>query len=364
MDCPNSEKEKPDQDDIKVRTSRLAIVALIAGLISPFALLLAVKLRIDIFVFIFLGAGVLAIIVGIVSLVQIAISGDKIVGRGFAIIGIIIPAVPYLLIFLSALLFRPRSRAFRMTCGTNLAGMGKAMLIYANDHNGKLPRAGDPGTRWTGLTDHRDGPDRHTAFGLAEDGTGGTASIYSSLYMFVKYTEVTLKAFICTDDKGVSEFKLADYPGRNPNCGETIDAWDFGPDPARHCSYSYHYPYGEHALTTNSRNDLAVAADRNPWIDSPAGRARDFRVFDPDGDRVAQNAGNAIAHESFGQNVLFVDAHVNFELRSYCGANDDNIYTYQDGQDIKRGRPPVVGSEPAGKEDSLLVNDPPVYGHK
>ena len=39
---------------------------------------------------------------------------------------------------------RPRSIAFRMTCGTNLSGLGKAMQIYANDYENQFPRAGGP----------------------------------------------------------------------------------------------------------------------------------------------------------------------------------------------------------------------------
>ena len=41
-------------------------------------------------------------------------------------------------ILLSALA-RTRELAFRMTSGTNLSGIGKTCLIYANDHDDKLP---------------------------------------------------------------------------------------------------------------------------------------------------------------------------------------------------------------------------------
>ena len=49
-----------------------------------------------------------------------------------------------------------------------------------------------------------------------------------------------------------------------------------------------------------------------------------------------------------------------FEERSYCGVDDDNIYTYWDGDDKVRGKPAKFGSEPAAELDSLLVNDPPM----
>ena len=67
--------------------------------------------------------------------------------------------------------------------------------------------------------------------------------------------------------------------------------------------------------------------------------------------------GNAYQHQNDGQNVLFLDSHVSFEKRPYCGVNDDNIYTFWDGGDIRRGTPPFRGVEPADRVDSLLVHD-------
>jgi hypothetical protein len=93
---------------------------------------------------------------------------------------------------------------------------------------------------------------------------------------------------------------------------------------------------------------------------SPFVKARDFNRFNPDGDREAVRAGNAVAHKYDGQNVLFVDNHVGFEKSSCCGINDDNIHTSWDGKDIRRGVPPKLGSQPADRADSLLVNDPAV----
>jgi len=83
-------------------------------------------------------------------------------------------------------------------------------------------------------------------------------------------------------------------------------------------------------------------------------------MFDPDGGRDAVNVGNAVAHQEDGQNVLFLDSHVTFEKRSFCAINDDNIYTFWDGGDIRDGTSggrPTIGSVPSNRLDSLLVND-------
>jgi hypothetical protein len=140
---------------------------------------------------------------------------------------------------------------------------------------------------------------------------------------------------------------------------ELIDFWDFGPEPQKHCSYSYHQPFSLFPLTTSSEPGLAVAADRNPWMQSPAHVAREWPgLYNPDGGRKAIKAGNAIQHQEDGQNVLFVDNHVGFEKQPFCGIDDDNIYTYWDGGDIRRGAMPILGaSESKDKLDSFLVHD-------
>jgi hypothetical protein len=106
---------------------------------------------------------------------------------------------------------------------------------------------------------------------------------------------------------------------------------------------------------------MAVAGDRNPWISSNAseGKGADiFAQFNPDGGKESVNFANSVPHQEEGQNVLFMDAHVDFVKRPHCAINDDNIYTFWDGTDIRRGGLPIPGtSEPMDRLDSLLVND-------
>ena len=73
--------------------------------------------------------------------------------------------------------------------------------------------------------------------------------------------------------------------------------------------------------------------------------------------------GNTTSHKrDDGQNVLFLDSHVDFEKRPYCGFEDDNIYTISEkpATGDPMGKPPTFGSHPANENDSLLVNDPPL----
>ena len=106
---------------------------------------------------------------------------------------------------------------------------------------------------------------------------------------------------------------------------------------------------------------MAVAADRNPWMTSPGAEGKDpsqLATYVPSGSKEMVNRGNAITHQEEGQNVLFMDGHVAFEKQPFCGAFNDNIYTYWDGRDIRIGGYPLANfSQPADKLDSFLVND-------
>lgn len=62
--------------------------------------------------------------------------------KGFTLVEllVVIAIIALLMgIFMPALVGMPQL-VLRMTCGVNLSGIGKAMLIYANDYEDKLPK--------------------------------------------------------------------------------------------------------------------------------------------------------------------------------------------------------------------------------
>jgi uncharacterized membrane protein len=386
MNCPICGKENPDNAQqcqyckatlknlINVRVSRLAIAAIILTfcslaltipatiavtyprILSPRTVWVAQTFLLSFFLL------VVSLILGITSFIRIEKSGGLITGRNFAVGAILLPILGGFFPVWYVIANQPRSRAFRMVCGTNLSGIGKAMILYANDNDDKFPRAGGKETIWANRIPDWKAPNRFAAYGTTPDGSGGVATISSSLYLVVKYMEIEPKKFICPKDPKIKEFNPRKYGVRNK---ELTELWDFGPEPWKHYSYSYHTPYGDYARTTSSNPNLAVAADRNPWILSPAGQVKDFSLFDPNGDRNHIIAGNSPSHQNDSQFigsqfVLFVDIHVSMEKTSACGLNNDNIYTSWDGEDIRRGTPPKPGSQPTDKLDSLLLNDPPI----
>jgi hypothetical protein len=288
--------------------------------------------------------------------------------RGLTLPDVIVFVV-VVVILTAILLLWPRGgppQSSRVRCMSNLHGIGKAMAVYANDYGDRLPRAGGPDSAWGPHLLAWRSSDRSKAFGLSRaDGSGGQATISASLYLLVKYEEVVPELFVCPYEKSAEKFTFQRYGIRDR---KLTDVWDFGPNPPDHCSYAYQMVYGsnESELTTSGDPRLALAADRAPWIDSPFGGARSFVDFQPDlppynGTKDGALAGNSLAHNGDGQVVLFLDFHVEFAKRAYCGLDDDNIYTSWDGDDKVRGAPPVpCESQPASAADSLLVNDRPV----
>ena len=156
MYCPKCGTENPDDAQLcrscswvltstptqapglGVKTSGLAIASFVLGILSLCT---------------FFITAIPAIILGTVGLVKIAKSAGKLKGNGFAIAGIVVPAVsalfvlPLMLGIMMPALARTRQIAFRMVCATNMSGLGKAMLIYANDYDDEYPTL----SRWCDL---------------------------------------------------------------------------------------------------------------------------------------------------------------------------------------------------------------------
>jgi len=340
LSCPPGDAEAAKTRLTK--TLRLAVLSLVLGILSiPSCAVTAIP----------------AIILGIISLVKIEKSGGRLTGKGFAVIGITIPAILCSLMGFYSLMAKLRHVGRRLVCQRRLESIRTSMFIYVNDWDDEYPLAGGLATRW-GTTPDWQAEDRFAAFGLGSDGKGGQASASASLYTMCRsYLMGGLGDFVCPDDSGTTPFNPSFYTATSYVSAGTF--WDFGPDPSKHCSYAYHMPYGPCPLRASSPPAMPVVADRNPWLPTPTTQAEDFAHFDPTTTRRAMKEGNTMLHKRSGQNVVFVDGHVSFEYSPLCGPDGDNIYTSSNGPDIQRGTPPTFESQPADPNDSLLLHDPP-----
>jgi len=268
------------------------------------------------------------------------------------VIGIIAVLMGILLPALSAV----RRTAQRVVCGSNLSGIGKAMLLYANEYGGDFPRAGGAGSEWGTSGEIKDWTDNT---GNQYGGRGNAkVTITSSLYLLVKYADVTPGQFNCKGDSGIKELKLSDATAGVPVFVDDItDVWDFGSwsafntkptFPGLYNSYAYHNPYDNakispkvpFSLRSDSNPASPVCADRNPYWDRNAtiylnGKASSLTggsteaapsctvaegYLDPD------KTGNSALHQRDGQNVLYVDTHVRMEKFPNVGISRDNIW--------------------------------------
>ena len=308
--------------------------------------------------------------------------------KGFTLIEllVVISIIALLMGILMPALARVRELARRLVCGTNLSGIGKSMfLIYSADNDEQYPVAGDIGAVWsgTGAIFNWMAQTRFDAYGT------DPVTISSSLFLLIKYSDVTTKQFVCKGDKGTTDFQYSkEYMGSG--ILDIFDAWDFGSQPGLHCSYAYHMPYACQqtglmlALKSESPPESPVCSDRNPYLDENAstspttgyldGRDNkgrepviiDGRYEDPD------NTGNCAAHQRKGQNVLFNDSHVDFEQFPVVGIANDHIWKYwlQDRDAMDNLSPEVAAKQrqsgkdargndgvPESEEDAFLVNE-------
>jgi prepilin-type N-terminal cleavage/methylation domain-containing protein/prepilin-type processing-associated H-X9-DG protein len=321
--------------------------------------------------------------------------------KGFTLVEllVVIAIIAMLLAILMPALNKVRQIAYRMTCGSNLSGLGKACLTYANDYQDSYPLFGAGQFTWSNtVTTYKWDYDTTTNSypGDTSRYSSGSATITESLYLLVKYSDVSTGQFVC---KATSAKKF-DLTLANPVTTNTThitdltQCWDFGsitgPSyPWQFCSYSYQMPYKVQAtgtsypLTTSAQAGMAVMADDNPWMSatgtfnpnctSPATattgpyllQMSDFTTPTTSPSISNKNNGrlaNSSAHQNDGQNVLYADCHVTFESTPLVGIQQDNIYTTWD-KTSANGATTIdymIGNQPTSCTDAVksISQDP------
>ena len=246
------------------------------------------------------------------------------------------------------------------------------MLAYTTDYSEQFPVFGNGDTRWNfqfnGFQWDIAPTDSTAALNLVTQ-----APITASLYLLVKYADVSPGAFVCKAS-GQTKFEL-DTNQNNANPGQNhtttvgitnaLQVWDFGggdsggptvsqggKGPWDYCSYSFQQPYrvtgggsgaGGTPMGLRSSNPslpgIAMMADASPWFErgtikppDTSNGPYDMKAtdWDPDSgepDKEMAKLANSVNHGRDGQNVLYGDGHVSFEANPFVGVEKDNIYT-------------------------------------
>jgi prepilin-type N-terminal cleavage/methylation domain-containing protein len=311
--------------------------------------------------------------------------------KGFTLVEllVVIAIIALLMSILMPALSRVKQLAYRMVCGSHLSGIGRGLSVYANEFQDKYPRAahgvGSMQPTWSAqghISDWQADTMFH-AYALDQLNT-----VTASLYLLVKYSEVSPSMFNCKGDTGSTVFSLA-LANADPTLIKSFtDAWDFGGrdgEPGIYCSYSYHYPYGGsqsdggYPLNGTSNGASPICADRNPRLDKnawrvymnpvPPGEQAPYWDTGPLGGEYKDpdKTGNCACHEREGQNVLFVDSHVEFAHTPCVGIAKDHIYKSWAGgrqPNNEQDRQGITGSwaqAPQTEKDAVLVGESNTY---
>lgn len=201
-------------------------------------------------------------------------------------------------------------RRRRVECAQNVSKIGAAVMSYANRNDGHLPSTMAPGDRWMSTPSQPAASNSRALFRLIADG-----------YL----QPPTFQCPAVGGDSFAVKAGMTDFPG------------------GKFVSYSFQHSIGPKGLWVEDkrlgpvRESMAILADSSPVF-------RDGR-FNTEG--LARQASDN--HDQTGQNVLYLDIHVEFKAQSSVGVGGDNIFLV-DGVTQYEGN-----EKPAGPTDSFLL---------
>jgi len=270
---------------------------------------------------------------------------------------VVIGIIALLISILLPSLNRAREQANRAKCSNNLRQIALAAMMYANAEvrTGSFPR-----TYWdkgSNLIADTTGANQNASFANPGPGPVGSNNVCASFFLILKTQEITADVFTCPS----TQAERAYGPGQSTG---VQDSSNF-PSVPQNLSYSYACPFpsdlavkGGWKFNNSLGSDYPLAADMNPGnTGGPAATPNKATQPKYDDAKKVMARGNSNNHQQEGQQVVYCDAHVEFQQTPFCGvprvaANGtplpfrDNIFTSGvggakgDGSNLGNGNPP------------------------
>jgi prepilin-type N-terminal cleavage/methylation domain-containing protein len=276
---------------------------------------------------------------------------------------VVIGIIALLISILLPSLAKAREQGNRIKCASNLRQIAMAARMYANEQKGKFPRTYHDPT--AGLSNNCKGglgnSPTNQPFDLTTPaGPVGPSSAAASLYLLIRGKYCPPSVFKCASNGNVMDI--------DPS---TVENYSNFPTPIRsYLSYSYAAIFPNNAavkagykLDLTSKPDFPLAADINPgdggdnFANGLKQDTTDVAFSDSPQDLAKGNSNN---HANKGQQVVYVDGHVEWSYTPFCGPYSplrswrDNIYANTNGVDVATGRGGKAHGRPNDRFDVVL----------
>jgi prepilin-type N-terminal cleavage/methylation domain-containing protein/prepilin-type processing-associated H-X9-DG protein len=253
-----------------------------------------------------------------------------VIGIMAVLIGILLTAVE-----------KARHRAYISACSNNLRQIGLAIQAYTNTSRGYYPRTlyvpGAPLTYGTGAASND--PFTPPTSGPPSNSGVQPNDCTAPYWLLARTQRLPTSIFICPYNDETSFSPDTADPQKTGN----FTNWRTG------LGYSYANPYPEAAveaagyrLTNKLPATFAIASDLNPGKT----KRTDPTLAVPGAPKSVMEKANSLNHELDGQNVLYADGHVTWQLNPLCGHNNDNIFTNTNNQ---------IEASPKAPLDSIML---------